>query len=450
MLYSSYNNAPRCQQCGASLALNDPRCTNCGYPNTARPVNTTPQKQPSTIEPWNQSAQPEAHGQNISQAQPGPRQNEGLLKRYPAQNEQRNHYTPQAAPRPIPPLAPPNIITPPNGPQTGVPRSPATQQQTLGNWNGYQQAPGQFPNKNNYTPNMPQSSPSSTGPTTPPLSFRTPPQQVPPPAYIQGPHAFYQEPKRRQRFQTGRIIGILVLLLVVIGGSLLAYSFLFSHKNSQQTTSSTASTHSPSAPQATQQGTPLFQDEFANNTNGWSIQSYPGEFAVALGKGALKLENDNNKLLWELIPGDKKYGDFQLSVDAMLSKGSQDNGYGVYIRSALSPNASITTFYRFELYGDGSFAIFKGTTDANGTETTSRLADYTNSSAIQKQGNLNHITISAQGSKLQFIVNGQTLSTVSDATYTSGSVALFVSNLQKATPGAIATFSHLAIYAAQQ
>ena len=449
MSYPSYHNAPRCQQCGASLALNDPRCTNCGYPNTLRPESSTPQKQPSTVEPWNQTVQSGAYEQNPPINQPGQRQNEGLLKRYPAQNEQRNHYIPQAAPRPIPPPTPSNTISPQVGPQTGVPRSAASAQQMPGNWNGYQQVPGQQPNSSNYAQNMSRPSTSSTGPTTPPISFRTPSQQVPPPAYIQGPHAFYQEPKRR-RFQIGRIVSVLVLLLVVIGGSLLTYTFLFSHKNSQQAASSTVSTHNPSAPLPTQQGAPLFQDEFTNNTNGWSIQSYPGEFSVALGNGALKLENDNNKLLWELIPGDKQYGNFQLSVDAVLSKGSQENGYGVYIRSALSQNASITAFYRFELYGDGSFALFKGTTDANGAVTTPRLIDYTNSSAIQKQGSLNHITISAKGSSLQFIVNGQTLGTVTDGTYTSGSIALFVSNLQKAQPGAIATFSHLAIYAAQK
>ena len=239
-----------------------------------------------------------------------------------------------------------------------------------------------------------------------------------------------------------------MLLLVIIGGSFFAYTFLSLHKNTQQTSSSGSASYNPSTPQPTPQGNALFQDGFINNTNGWSIQSYPGEFSVVLGNGALKLENDNNKLLWELIPGDKKYGDFQLSVDAILSKGSQDNGYGVYIRSALSQNSSITTFYRFELYGDGSFAIFKGTADTNGTITTPRLAGYTNSSAIQKQGSLNHIIISAKGSSLQFVVNGQTLSTVSDATYTSGSIALFVSNLQNAQPGAVAIFSHLAIYSA--
>ncbi|GAC1400954.1 MAG: hypothetical protein NVSMB49_14240 [Ktedonobacteraceae bacterium] len=240
----------------------------------------------------------------------------------------------------------------------------------------------------------------------------------------------------------------MILLLVVVGGSFLAYTFLFTQKNTQQASSSKA-LHVPT-PTSVPRGNPLFQDEFANNANGWSIQSYPGEFSIALGNGMLKLENDNHKLLWELAPGGKNYGDFQLSVDAVLSKGSQDNGYGVYIRGTLSQNASITTFYRFELYGDGSFAIFKGMIDANGTVTTPLLVNYTNNSAIQRQGSLNHITIDAKGSSLQFIVNGQIVRTISDATYSSGSIALFVSNLQKAPPGAEATFSHLVIYPAQK
>ncbi|GAC1354403.1 MAG: hypothetical protein NVS4B11_24530 [Ktedonobacteraceae bacterium] len=228
---------------------------------------------------------------------------------------------------------------------------------------------------------------------------------------------------------------------------MLGYTFLFARKSSQQPVRGTTPHILATSPVL--KGNPLFQDAFTNNTNGWNIQNYPGEFSIALGDGVLKLENDNNKLLWELVPGGKNYGDFQLSVDATLSKGSQDNGYGVYIRGTLSQNMSITTFYRFELYGDGSFAIFKGVADANGATTTPRLVDYTNSSAIQKQGTLNHITIKAKGSNLQFIVNDQTLSTISDTNYTSGGVALFVSNLQKAPPGAQASFSHFVMYPAQ-
>jgi hypothetical protein len=233
--------------------------------------------------------------------------------------------------------------------------------------------------------------------------------------------------------------------VALIGASFLVYT-LFTQKSTS--TGSTAQQMAPTNP--VPQGNPLFQDDFMNNNNGWNIQSYPGEFAVSLGNGSLKLENDSNKLLWELLPGNKSYSDFQLSVDASLSKGSQDNGYGVYIRGALSQNMTITSFYRFELYGDGSFAVFKGTTDANGNTTTPRLVDYTNNSAILKQGGVNHLTISAKGSRMQFLINNQIVSTVTDATYTSGAIALFVSNLQNARPGAEATFTHLAVYPAQK
>jgi hypothetical protein len=314
---------------------------------------------------------------------------------------------------------------------------------------------------------QPISQVSNTGPTTPPTSFSTPSSPWSHPGLAQppvrnaqttssGPQTgnlspnyanppFHKEDKLQRRSQVGRIVGICALLVALIGASFLVYT-LFTQKSTS--TGSTAQQMAPTNP--VPQGNPLFQDDFMNNNNGWNIQSYPGEFAVSLGNGSLKLENDSNKLLWELLPGNKSYSDFQLSVDASLSKGSQDNGYGVYIRGALSQNMTITSFYRFELYGDGSFAVFKGTTDANGNTTTPRLVDYTNNSAILKQGGVNHLTISAKGSRMQFLINNQIVSTVTDATYTSGAIALFVSNLQNARPGAEATFTHLAVYPAQK
>jgi len=130
----------------------------------------------------------------------------------------------------------------------------------------------------------------------------------------------------------------------------------------------------------------------------------------------------------------------------VLSQGGQNNGYGVYIRGASNQESDLATNYRFELYGDGSYAIFKGTIDAGGKSTTTKIVDYTLSSAIQKQGKVNHIMIIAKGAALSLIVNGQLLKTISDHSYANGSVALFVSNLPQAQPGAQARFSQFAIY----
>ncbi len=54
--------------------------------------------------------------------------------------------------------------------------------------------------------------------------------------------------------------------------------------------------------------------------------------------------------------------------------------------------------------------------------------------------------ILAKGASLSFIVNGQLLKTFTDTSYTSGSIALFASNLPEAKPGIQVQFSLLAIY----
>ena len=72
--------------------------------------------------------------------------------------------------------------------------------------------------------------------------------------------------------------------------------------------------------------------------------------------------------------------------------------------------------------------------------------DYTLNAAIKKQGGNNQIMIIAKGATLSFIVNGQLLKTITDHSYTSGSVALFISNLAEAKPGIQVQFSQFAIY----
>jgi hypothetical protein len=148
--------------------------------------------------------------------------------------------------------------------------------------------------------------------------------------------------------------------------------------------------------------------------------------------------------------GNKLYSDFQLFVDATLSQGDQNNGYGVFIRAALNQNGNdFNEFYRFSLYGDGSFAIYKGTSNNSGTVTNSTLVDDTVNSAIQTGGQVNHIVITAKGSTLSFVVNGQTLSTITDNSYAGGLIALFVNNLTDSKTNAQAKFANLAIFPAQ-
>jgi hypothetical protein len=209
-----------------------------------------------------------------------------------------------------------------------------------------------------------------------------------------------------------------------------------------------ASTHSTAAYPMPKE-TPLFSDDFLSDDNGWNLQSSPGIYAVTLGHGTLTMEIELHTLLWELIPGERTYSDFILTANAVLSRGDKNDGYGVYIRGTANQASDLATYYRFELYGDGSYAIIKGILDKAGHSTSTTIAGYTLNPIIQPYGKLNHLMIIARGSALSFMVNGQLLKTIKDPSYTNGSVALFVSNLPQAKSSAQVQFSQLAIYPVQ-
>lgn len=257
------------------------------------------------------------------------------------------------------------------------------------------------------------------------------------------PAGFNQPPPQKRGPNAGLVVGIIILLVVLVaGGGLLGFLYIANDHSDAATaiTPTVAPTATPSTP-------PLFSDSFQNNSNGWDLTSIPGKYLVKVGGGSMVLEDDDNKLLYELLPGSKTFSNFQLAVDSELSKGDQNNGYGLYIRGASNQNSDLATYYRFELYGDGTYAFFKGTVDANGNSNSNKLVGYTLNSAIQKVGGVNHIAIIANGSSMSFMVNGQKLTTVVDNSYTGGSIALFVSNLPAPTPpGAQAIFNHLTIY----
>jgi len=247
---------------------------------------------------------------------------------------------------------------------------------------------------------------------------------------------------KKAKPKIGLIIAIAALLIVVVGGGLFAYISLTKAADSPSRTPTQVVATPPPI------GASLFADSFTNNKNGWDTSSKDGQFSVKIGSGSLIIEDDEHRLLWEPVPSTQRFSDFYITVDANLSKGSQDNGYGIYIRGSLDQN-ELATYYRFELYGDGTFAIFKGAVDATGANKNNILVDYTTSSAILKQGQTNHVAINAKGSAMTFTVNGRVLEKVTDNTYTSGSIALFVSNFPNTPPGAQATFKNLAIYPPQ-
>lgn len=422
-----------CQRCGMPLPVNEVQCGNCGYYN-AQPTGGIPPGQPSVPNmPW---------GGGVPQT-----------------SYTQDQYANQQWGQPSEPAAAPrsNFFGPPRGSLASPPvSSPSSGSfQPSPSENNYSGAPSQFASSGNYAaaPNQYASSGnySAVGATQqPPFAPPSMPmgngfQQGNGYAPQAGGYNQFTPPPQQQKPNVRLIVGVVILLVVLIGGGLAGYTFIKSSHNS----ANTISTPTTAKPTPTPSVPPLFVDSFKDNSKGWNMQGDPGKFSVTVGNGTMVLEDDDNRLLWELVPGGKTFSDMRLSVDAVLSKGEQNNGYGIYIRGASNQNTDLATYYRFEFYGDGTYAVFKGVVDANGTSNGTKLVDYTQSSAILKQGGVNHITIIAKGPSFSLIVNGQTLTTFSDGSYTSGSVALFVSNLKGSTPIAQATFSNFAIYPPQ-
>ncbi len=385
-MYPPYGDASsrRCQHCGRPLAPSEVYCGTCGEYNFLTSTNgATERAQPPTNTPWGGPAPQTFYGGGQYGGQP-----------------------------PAPP-----------GPNTflgGNLASPPQQPVYFGNPYG--------------TPQQPL---YSTLAPPPMAGF----QQSNLHGYQNGyqPVGLHQPPARKRGPKIGLIVGIVIMLVILVGGGV-GYFYVKSHTDKAMTNVPTASSPTPTTP-------PLFSDSFQNNNNGWDLTSISGKYSVKVGGGSMVLEDDDNKLLWELVPGTKVYSNFKLVVDATLSRGDQSNGYGVYIRGASNQNSELATYYRFELYGDGTYAVFKGVVDASGNSQGNKLVDYTTDPAIQKQGSVNHIAIIANGPGMTFILNGQTLKVVTDTSYTGGSVALFVSNLPAPTPpDAQATFNNLAIY----
>lgn len=411
--YPPFGNAPvrPCQRCGMPLPPNEVYCGNCGQYNVNQLNNSV--AQPSSNPFWGAAAPQISYssGQNVG----------------PQSSQPGNFY------------------------------GASTQQS---NTNNFYEAAGQPARQSSFysgpqAPFSPQQAPFGSAPLPQPMSsglqpgaingyqfvgFPQTPAQATTNGYQQG--NFSRPPQRKSGPRVALILGVVVLLVVLIGGGVFGYFTLTKPQKTIQATVAATPTPVP-------KGQPLFKDTFASNNNGWDTTSRTGQFSVKVGNGSMVLEDDNNKLLWEVVPGGKSFGDFFLTTDVVLSKGTADNGYGIYIRSASNVDVEIATYYRFELYGDGTFAVYKGTVDANGTSKSNFLVNYTTSSAILKQGQVNHIAVGAKGTTLTFIVNGQTLKTFSDNSYASGSIALFVSNLPSTTPGAQATFSNFVIYPPQ-
>jgi hypothetical protein len=131
-----------------------------------------------------------------------------------------------------------------------------------------------------------------------------------------------------------------------------------------------------------------------------------------------------------------EYADFVVEADATQVGGPDANAYGLIFRYGLDADE----FYAFLISGDGLYAL---TVDGAKRDEAEFLVDWTESPAINKGAQTNHIKVIAIGPSIMYYVNGQLLGETQDARYSAGTVGFFAGSLEDG--GVQASFDNLKI-----
>lgn len=237
------------------------------------------------------------------------------------------------------------------------------------------------------------------------------------------------------------IAGLIILVLVILGGSIFAIgrskgSTATTTVNGKATALNNAVTPIPS-------GQTLFTDNFADNSKGWGVGSGKG-FSCAIEHNVLGVTEENHRVLDLAIPGSDNtpalYSDFSATITFTVLKADQNDSVGLYVRGA-STGGTFNQGYFVDIYGDNSFDIFKVFANAN---KDTFLVNPTTSTFINPSGQQNKLTVDMKGPKMVVLVNDKALISISDNDYTSGEIALFVEN-GRSSSGVQANFSSVLI-----
>ncbi len=233
------------------------------------------------------------------------------------------------------------------------------------------------------------------------------------------------------------IVGVAILLLAILGGSIFTFSRSRGATVTQHGTTASSSLTSVSSSAS------LFSENFADDSKGWGIGRGPG-FSSNIAHNMLNMSEANHRVLDLTIPDTNNthasYSDFSVTTTFTLLKADQNDSAGLYLRAA-STNGNFSQGYFVDIYGDNSYDIFK--VFANSTKDTF-LVGPTPSSAINAVGQQNKLTVVMKGTNIVVLINDKILISVSDTDFKSGQIALFVEN-GKSSNGVQASFSSVVI-----
>jgi hypothetical protein len=183
---------------------------------------------------------------------------------------------------------------------------------------------------------------------------------------------------------------------------------------------------------------PLYEDNF-DAESGWDVYEDEDTWAEYVAGGYRLGVKSADYVTWGNPEDLPQFSDFRIEVDAWQVEGPLDNNLGLLVRC--QDNDS---FYWFQISSDGYYSVDL----LQAGEWVSLVAWEPSPAIEQGAGVANHLVVECDGSQFDFSVNGTHLTTVTDASFASGSIGLAAGAF--AEPGVVVQFDNLRVTALEE
>ncbi|GLV55333.1 hypothetical protein KDH_21800 [Dictyobacter sp. S3.2.2.5] len=291
-----------------------------------------------------------------------------------------------------------------------------------------------------YNSPVPYAHPSAYGQQQPPVGY--PPVGYPP---YMAPAA----PKKRIN-PLFIALGIVLVVIVVLCG-VLAYTLNSALAPVSRTPSGDTVAATPTA-LPTPTGKPVLDDNFGDNTNNWDLFQRSG-YSAAIQQHTLVMTEGNGKMFLEHVPGARAMTDFQIDMTYILQNGDQAYVGVLFRRQSAAGSQKLRGYVLMIAPGSGRYSIRKIVDpSASNPSNTGNAAINLASGILDDSVPLNRsiqTTLTIQGTKMTFYVNGKQITTCDDnsstSPYDTGSVDLLLQGSGSGTPARL-ELSHVALY----
>ncbi|MEM5773505.1 MAG: family 16 glycoside hydrolase, partial [Anaerolineaceae bacterium] len=165
----------------------------------------------------------------------------------------------------------------------------------------------------------------------------------------------------------------------------------------------------------------LLQDDFSNPKSGWEVADYDAGSVGYVDGTYFVTSTAANQAMWGLAFKDFSDVAIEVAASQISAPESNNNDYGVMCRM------TETSGYSFNISGDGYYSVQRMDDNA-----FVNLVEWTQSNKINTGNATNTIKVVCQGSTLTLYVNGSKLAETTDATYTTGDIALATTTYEDA------------------